>query len=50
MYSHFVMFDNVDDSKVGKLDRNCYICPKAGQHRNHTEKMNAPKTVGDFLM
>ncbi len=51
VYSHFVMFDLVDDSKIGYFDRKCYICPKAGQHRNNTEKnMNVPKTVCDCLL
>lgn len=51
VYSHFVMFDKVDDSRIGSYDRKCYICPEAGQHRNSTEKnMNVPKAVGDLLM
>lgn len=45
------MFDSVDDSKIGSLDRKCYVCPKAGRHRNDTEKIaNVPKLVGDMLM
>jgi glycosyltransferase involved in cell wall biosynthesis len=51
VYSHFVMFDQVDDSKIGTFDRKCYVCPGAGRHRNNTEKnMNVMKTVGEYLM
>lgn len=48
VYSSFVMFDNVDDAKVGTLDYNCYIYPKPGKHGKR--KMNSAKVVGDFLM
>jgi len=51
VYSHFVMFDQVDDSKIGRFDRKCYMCPKMGQHHNGMEKkMNVMKMVGDYLM
>lgn len=51
VYSHFVMFDNVDDSKIGALNYKCYICPQPGRHRNNTVKnMNVPKEVGNLLM
>ena len=51
VYSHFVMFDQVDDSKIGALDYKCYICPEPGRHRNSTVKgMNAAKEVGMALM
>lgn len=45
------MFDNVDDSRIGKFNRKCYVFPKSGRHHNGMEKnMNVYKTVGEYLM
>jgi hypothetical protein len=50
VYPHFVMFDTVDDFKIGKLDYKCYICPKPGRHQNNTLKnLNVPKEIGKLL-
>ena len=51
VYSHFIMFDNVPDEKIGELDYNCYIYPKPGRHINNTDKtINIPVEIGKALM
>ena len=51
VYAHFVMFDTVEDAHIGEFNRNCYVCPKNGMHRNNTEKnMNVFTTIGEYLM
>ena len=51
VYPHFVMYDNVDDSKIGKLDYNCYVYPQYGKHINNTDmKMNIGREIGLALM
>jgi len=51
VYPHFVMFDNVDDSRIGTLDYICYVYPKMGFHINNTSrKLNNAKIVGLALM
>lgn len=51
VYSHFLMFDMVDDSRIGSFDYNCYIYPKPGKHHNTTAKdINTPVEIGKSLM
>ena len=51
MYPHFVMFDNVDDDRIGTLDYICYVYPKMGFHLNDTSRRtNSAKIIGHALM
>lgn len=51
VFSHYMMFDNVDNKRMGKLDFNCYEYPKSGRHINNTDKsLNIPKEIGRWLM
>lgn len=51
VYSHFVMFDTVPGDKIGYLDYNCYVYPKAGRHINDSIKsMDVPREIGMGLM
>ena len=51
VYSHFIMFDNINQNKIGELDYNCYVYPKPGKHHNHTDKtIDIPYEIGNALM
>lgn len=51
VYSHFIMFDQTPGEKIGYLNYNCYVYPKAGRHINDNAKtMDVPRELGMALM
>lgn len=52
-YSHFVMFDNVDDDKIGEFDQDCYTYPgssRSGMVNQRGNTMVFARLIGRALM